>query len=60
MLYVGSIVMVVRGSWCAGGHANSSGGFSGREANVESDTDKAVWANDISQLHIFSQSLPSM
>ena len=59
MVYVGSIAMVVCGSWCAGGAANGSGGFSGREANVESDTDKATLANDLSQLHIFSQSFPS-
>ena len=60
MVYVGSIAMVVCGSWYAGGDANGSGGLSGREADVASDTDKATLANDLSQLRIFSQSLPSI
>ena len=52
MVYVGSIAMVVCGSWCAGGDANGSGGYSGREADVASDTDKATLANDLTKLRI--------
>ena len=44
--------MGVCGSPCAGGDANGSGGYSGREADVASDTDKATLANDLTKLRI--------
>ena len=52
MVYVGSTAMKACRSQCAGGDANGSGGYSGREADVASDTDKATLANDLTKLRI--------
>ena len=45
-------------SQCAGGDANGSDGYSGREADVASDTDKATLANDLSKLRISRYPFP--